>query len=206
MSSPVKSSDASSALRGRDLLPLDHEPDASQLDNIKAQLDLLLLVLEALAGIGSEEMLKAAAVLGLSEAIADRVGLWRLRQASPLRKGQGRKRLDVDEARSLVVIICYLARDHHELIRRAVELLERLTEQGQEPHRAALLGDYLDNFSNAYQERMTDGDDVDPETLTYLALRLLIDMLFYSGPKGSRRLWMTLLERSLNTHSPIAHS
>lgn len=205
MSPPVKSSELLTSL-SLDSLPLSHPLDESQLDNIKAQLDLLLLVLEALSGIGSEEMLKAAEVLGLADMVADRVGLWRLRQASPLRKGQGRKRLDVDEARSLVLIICYLARDQNELIRRAVELLERLTEQGQEPHRAALLGDYIDNFSNAYQERMADGEEVDPKALTYLSLRLLIDMLFYSAPKGSRRLWMTLFERSLNSHSPIAHS
>lgn len=201
MASPVKSSDMPPLAFNPDLLSVSHEPDAAQLDNIKAQLDLLLLVLEALTGLGSEEMLNAAEVLGLSDVVADRVGLWRLRQASPLRKGQGRKRLDVEEARSLVLIICYLARDHQELIRRAVELLERLTEQGQAPHRTALLGDYIDNFSNSYQERMTDGEEADPESLTHLALRLLIDLLFYSAPKGSRRLWVTLLDRSLS-HSP----
>jgi hypothetical protein len=198
-SSPVAS--ATEADSGSDVFATLPEPRGTQLDNIKVQLDLLLLVLESLAGIGSEEMLKAAAALGLSEVVADRVSLWRLRQASPLRKGQGRKRLDVEEARSLVLIICYLARDQQELIRRAVDLLERLTEQGQPPHRAALLGDYLDHFSNAYQERMTDGETIEIESLTHLALRLLIDVLFYSAPKGARRLWMMLLERSLRSPS-----
>jgi predicted Zn-dependent peptidase len=102
----------------------------------------------------------------------------------------------VEEARSLVLIICYLARQHQELIRRAVALLEQMAEQNSEPHRAALLGDYLDTFSNTYQERMEQGENISPEQLTQLALKLLIDLLFYSGPNGHRRLWLALLDRA----------
>ncbi|WNZ21723.1 DUF3038 domain-containing protein [Leptolyngbya sp. NK1-12] len=188
-------------------LPLARQPDPNQLDNIKAQLDLVLLALEALTQISSEAMLQAAADLQLTDLVADRVALWRLRQSSPLRRGQGRKRMDVEEARALVLIICHLAKQHQELIRRAVALLEQLTEQNREPYQAALLGDYLDNFTNAYQERMEAGGSPNraeqnqpPSTdeLSYLALKLLIDLLFYSAPAGSRRLWMALLDRSLN--------
>jgi hypothetical protein len=172
------------------------QPDPAQLDNIKAQLDLVLMSLEALAGISSEAILRTAAELNLTEVVADRVSLWRLRQSSPLRKGHGRKRLDVEEARSLVLIICRLANQHQELIRRAVGLLEQLAEQNREPHQTALLGDYLDHFSNAYQERMEDGENTSSDQLTHLALKLLIDLLFYSAPSGSRRLWMALLDRT----------
>lgn len=172
------------------------QPDPSQLDNIKAQLDLVLLALEALAGIGSEAMLQAASDLNLTEVVADRVSLWRLRQSSPLRRGQGRKRLDVEEARAIVLITCHLAKQHQELIRRAIALLEQLTEQNRQPHEAALLGDYLDTFSNTYQERMAEGEKASPAQLTHLSLKLLIDLLFYSAANGSRRLWMALLERS----------
>jgi hypothetical protein len=178
-------------------LPLAAQPDPSQLDNIKAQLDLVLLALEALAGIGSEAMLQAALDLNLETMVADRVALWRLRQSSPLRKGQGgRKKLDVEEARALVLICCHLAQDQQELIRRAVTLLEQVTEQNREPHHVSLLGDYLDRFNNTYQERMEDGDSVASNTLTHLALKLLIDLLFYSAPNGSRRLWIALLDRT----------
>lgn len=177
-------------------LTLASQPDPAQLDNIKAQLDLVLLALEALANIGSEAILQVAADLNLTDVVADRVSLWRLRQSSPLRRGQGRKRLDVEEARALVLIICHLAKQQQELIRRAVALLEQLTEQNREPHQAALLGDYLDKFSNTYQERMEEGDQVPSEQLTHLALKLLIDLLFYSAPNGSRRLWVALLDRS----------
>ncbi len=181
-----------------EMLPLAGQPDPSQLDNIKAQLDLVLLALEAIANIGSEAILQAATELNLADVVADRVALWRLRQSSPLRKGQGRKRLDVEEARSLVLIICHLAKQQQELIRRAVALLEQLTEQNREPHQVALLGDYLDSFSNAYQERMEDGEDTPQIQLTQLALRLLIDLLFYSSPSGARRLWLALMDRAAN--------
>ncbi|NEO29563.1 MAG: DUF3038 domain-containing protein [Symploca sp. SIO3C6] len=177
-------------------LPLGQAPEAMQLNNIKARLDLILLGLEALAGIGSEEMLQAAAELNLESMVTDRVSLWRLRQSNPLRKSSGgRKKLDVEEARALVLIICQLAKQHHELIRRAVALLEQMTQQNTEVHRAALLGDYLDTFSNIYQERIDKGETTSSAQLTQLALKLLIDLLFYSSPNGPQRLWLALLEQ-----------
>ncbi len=193
MQPAVKSPEGSA--RWEELAQLQPEP--VQLDNIKAQLDLVLLALESLADIGSEAMLKAAVELNLESIVADRVALWRLRQSSPLRKSQGgRKKLDVEEARSLVLISCLIAKQHQELIRRAVSLLEQMTEQNRPPHQAALLGDYLDTFCNTYQERMEDGESVPTEVLTNLALKLLIDLLFYSGPGGHRRLWLALIDRS----------
>lgn len=174
------------------------KPNLVQLDNIKAQLDLVLLALEALAGIGSEAMLQAATQLNLETKVPDRVALWRLRQSNPLRKGEGgRKKLDIEEARALVLISCYLAKQHQETIRRAVALLEEVVENNREPHQVALLGNYLDAFSNTYQERMEDGDNVSTNILTQLALKLLIDLLFYSGPGGHRRFWLALLDRSV---------
>ena len=179
---------------------LSAQLNPDQLDNIKAQLDLILLALEAIANLSSEAMLQAATELNLESMISDRVSLWRLRQSSPLRKGQGgRKKLDVDEARALTLIICHLAKQQSELIRRAVALLEQLTEQNREPHQAALLGNYLDTFHNTYQDRMEQGETVSTDTLTNLALKLLIDLLFYGSPQGVRRLWLTLLDRSLPT-------
>jgi Protein of unknown function (DUF3038) len=178
-------------------LKLATSPEPAQLDNIKTQLDLVLLALETLTGIGSDAILGAAAQLGLESMIADRVSLWRLRQSSPLRKGQGgRKKLDVEEARSLVLIICHLAKQHQELIRRAVSLLEQMTEQNQQPHQAALLGEYIDAFTNTYSARMEGGENASPDMLAQLALKLLIELLFYSSGGGHRRLWLALLEKS----------
>ena len=172
------------------------QPTGDQLDNIKTQIDLVLMSLEALTGIGSEAMLQGAADLGVQEMVGDRVALWRLRQSNPIRRGTGgRKKLDIEEARSLVLISCHLAQKHHQTIRRAVCLLEELTEQNRPPHQAALLGDYLDQFTNLYQERMDD-DHRTPAALTDIGLKLLIDLLFYSAPQGIRRLWMALLDRT----------
>jgi hypothetical protein len=202
MPSPVKLPSTSV-----ETLPLLNQPDPSQLDNIKAQLDLVLLALEALAGIGSEAMLQAANDLKLESLVSDRVALWRLRQASPLRKGQGgRKKLDVEEARALVLISCHLAKQQAEKIRRAVALLEQMAEQQREPHQTALLGDYLDTFNNTYQERMNDGDRVPSTALNHLALKLLIDLLFYSAANGSRRLWLALMDRSSNGNQQTVSS
>jgi hypothetical protein len=193
MPSPVKSPTPTVP----EALSLTNQPDPRQLDNIKAQLDLVLLALESLADIGSEAMLQAAAQLNLESVVADRVALWRLRQSSPLRKGQGgRKKLDVEEARALVLISCHLAKQQHELIRRAVALLEQVAQQNREPHQTALLGDYLDKFQNTYQERMEDGDSASSEALANLALKLLIDLLFYSTSSGPRRLWLALMDRT----------
>ena len=173
------------------------QPDSTQLDNIKTQIDLVLLALESLAGIGSEAMLQAASALNLESKIPDRVTLWRLRQSNPLRKGEGgRKKLDIEEARSLVLIACFLAKQHQELIRRAIDLLEQAAQNDSEPHRTAMLGDYLDAFNNTYQERMEDDHNVSTDKLTQLALKLLVDLLFYSSPGGHRRLWLALLDRS----------
>ena len=172
-------------------------PTVSQLDNIKAHLDIVLLALESITNISSEAMLAAAKELNLESVLADRVALWRLRQSNPLRKSSGgRKKLDVEEARSLVLIICYLAKQNQELLRRAVSLLEQVTQQNKPPHQTSLLGDYLDKFTNLYQERMIESIDSKPLTLQDIALKILIDLLFYSGNNGHRLLWLAILERS----------
>ena len=175
----------------------DQGISAGQLANIKAQLDLVLLALEALVGVSSDHVLAAAKQLKLDHLLSDRVSLWRLRQASPLRKGQGRKKLDIDEARALVMVLGALSAHHQSKIREAVGTLEKLTAQNRPLHRAAILGDYLDNFANMYQERMEIHPGLIPEAVDGLALQLLIDLLFYSGPNGERQLWVALLDRTV---------
>jgi hypothetical protein len=169
-------------------------PSIDQLDNIKSHLDLVILSLEAIANITSETILQAATTLELDSVVRDRVELWRLRQANPWRKSSGgRKKIDVEEARSLVLIICYLAKQEKELLRRAVSLLEEVTTQNKQPHTMALLGDYLDKFINLYQERMSDKTTMNIEELNQLGLKLLIDLFFYSGNNGHRLLWLAIL-------------
>ncbi|MEM8673292.1 MAG: DUF3038 domain-containing protein [Cyanobacteria bacterium P01_G01_bin.67] len=169
----------------------------NDLENIKCHLDLVLLALEAIANIGSEATIKAAKELRLESIIGDRITLWRLRSSNPKRKSSGgRKKLDVEEARALVIIICHLASQHQELLRRAVCLLEQVTAQNKPPHQTALLGNYLDQFINYYQERISNNPDISSEALSALAWKLLIDLLFYSGNNGHRLLWVAIFDAS----------
>ena len=161
-------------------LPLVQPPDAKQLDKVEAHLDLLLLALESLTGIGLEGRLEAAKELNLE---------------LPQRSGE-HEALEVEAARSLAPIACYLAKQHQELIRRACSLLEQMAEPNPKPHRSALLEDYLDAFCQGYQERRGGGSHSSPELLQPLAFKLLIDLLFYSGANGCCRLWLALLDRS----------
>jgi hypothetical protein len=174
-------------------------PAPAQLDNIIAELDLVLLALEALAGIDHDAMLQAATQLNLESRVPERiVALWKLRQSNRLRPSEaGQNQPDVEEARSLVLMICYLAKQHQELIRRAVALMEQLAAENQEPHTASLLGDYIDAFGRIYTERRSD-ENISTDVLTQLALKLLIELLFYSGPAGHRRLWLALINRTEN--------
>jgi hypothetical protein len=165
------------------------------LENMKCHLDLVLLALEAIANISSEAIIQAAQDLQLESVIGDRLTLWRLRSSNPKRKTTGgRKKLDIEEARSLVLIICYLANQHQELLRRGVSLLEQVTEQNESPHQTALLGNYLDRFINYYQERIANPQNISLESLSYLAWKLLSDLLFYSGQNGHRLLWVAIFD------------
>ncbi|NJK64736.1 MAG: DUF3038 domain-containing protein [Synechococcaceae cyanobacterium SM2_3_1] len=162
----------------------------------KAQLDLLLLGLECLSGESSEAVLTAATELQLGQWVSDRVNLWRLRNANPLRRSSGgRKRVDIDEARALVLIICHLARQHYDQIRATVTHLEAAVSGERSPYREAMVGDYLDEFHAHYRTRMVDGDQRSQDQITEIGLRLLLDLLFYASKRGPQRLWSALLQR-----------
>ncbi len=191
---PTTADNAFDASRWQDLTQ-PKLTDARQLENIKSHLDLVLLALEAIANIGSEAIVKTAKDLNLESIVGDRITLWRLRAANPQRKSSGgRKKLDVEEARAIVLIICHLAHQHQELLRRAVSLLEQATEQERSPHQTALLGNYLDKFINYHQERIGGSGQNNSESLSYLAWKLLIDLLFYSGDNGHRLLWIAIFD------------
>ncbi len=207
----------------------DPTQEPAQLQAMKAHLDLVLLALEALAQISSDDVLQAAQTLGLGDVLGDRITLWRWRQSSPLRRGKGgRKKLDLDEARAMTLICAHLAALHQPKIRQAVTTLENFSRTKRPLYQAPLIGDYLDSFYTFYQERIHSDDQESPEPLhkpvtknstktttknatkpvtksvtdegtETLALKLLIDLWFYSSTLGAKRLWSALLERSLTT-------
>jgi Protein of unknown function (DUF3038) len=169
-------------------------PEDGELGSIKCHLNLVLLALKAIANISSEAMMQAVQDLHLESVMIDRLNSWHLSSSNPKDKTFDRKKLDVEEARSLVLIICYLANQHQELLRRGVSLLEQVTEQNKPPQQTALLGNYLDRFTNYYQERITNLQNISSESLAYLAWKLLSDLLFYSGQNGHRLLWGAIFD------------
>jgi hypothetical protein len=186
---------------------LDNRPDglSTATGTIKAQLDLLLLGLESLSGESSEAVLAAAQALNLQEQIGDRVALWRLRNANPLRRSSGgRKKVDIEEARALVLVIGHLASEQQARIRSTLEQLESAVEQERNPFHQPLVGDYLDEFLSHYRSRMVDGDMRDENSITELALRILIELMFYSSSKGTQRLWSALLNRPEMDLPPVS--
>lgn len=168
--------------RWQDLQQLP-QPDRKQLERIEIYLDLVIIALIAIAKLDSEALLQAAGDLNLT-ALGDR----------PLRWQQSgtNKPLNVDEARSLVLIICHQANRHQELIRRAVTLLEQIAAENREAKQVTLLKDYLDRFIVLYQSK-TEPRSPDTSDLTELAWKLLADLLFYSSDNGHRLLWLAVL-------------
>ncbi len=166
-----------------------------ELNKIKSHLNLILLALEAIAEINSEAILQAAQDLNLDSVISDRLTWWRLNSPNPpVKSSEDTKKLDVEVAKSLVLIICYLASQHQELLRRGVSLLEQATEQNKAPDQTTLLGNYLERFINYYHERISDSQNIAAQTLSPLAWKLLIALLFYSGQNGHRLLAIAIFD------------
>jgi hypothetical protein len=181
-----------------DELTLSRSPALPQLDNMKTQLDLVLVALEAAVGVGSDAMLAAAKELNLETVVTDRVNLWRLRQANPQRKGSGgRKKLDIEEARALVLIACQLARRENTRLRQMVADWERSDIESRSPQQIPHIADYIDKFVELYRQRMEEVPEIGTDAIAEAARLLLVELLFYSSTHGHQRLWNALLARSL---------
>jgi hypothetical protein len=158
-------------------LPASNE----QLEQINSHLNLILTALSSLANLDSESILQAAQELKLDAASSDRLIAHYL---------QPQSQLSPEDIRSLVLLLCHLAQKKQELIRRAVILLEQVGIQDQEPEKTTLLGNYITNFRLKYPE--ISNKDLSLLSVTSLAWKLLIDLLFYSSPRSHLRLWQTL--------------
>ena len=189
-------------------LTLTPKLDLVRLHDRSVKLDLLLLALKSLAAIGIDALGRVASQLQLESAVADKLtqigvvcGEVSLDQARkektdssstysslPEEEGKGRK---INEARSLVLIICHLARQHQSLIRRAVALMEQSASQNSDT--ATLLKDYSDRFNEVYRRYFSTDEKEITDEREKLAFKLLIDLLFCSDSGGHRRLWFTLL-------------
>ncbi|GBF79676.1 DUF3038 domain-containing protein [Aphanothece sacrum] len=176
-------------------LTLSHAPTGLKLDQIQIHLDLVLLALEALTNLNSESLLATAQELNISMSIAQTFNLWRECILNPsLNNGRSGKKLQLEQARGQVLLICHLAQQNQEFIRRAVTLLEQVTFQDKDPYRTTLLGNYIEKFNDLYQGCIPPSESLSPSQLSKLASKLLVDLLFYSAPNGHRRLWIALLD------------
>ena len=157
------------------------------IEKLESHLNLVLLALEAIANLDSEAIVRAAKDLDL-ELVVDRV-IWRLRSHKPrFQTDEDGTKLDAEAARSLAVTISYLANRHQELLRRSVNLLEQAIRQNDPPQRITLLGNYRDRFISYYR-KITPISDSSIESLSHLAWKLLIALLFYSGKNGHHLLF-----------------
>ena len=164
---------------------LEPEPKPEQRGKITVQLQVLLLAIEALIGIPLETILQVGNLLKLEPNVPDRIEL--------LQKKSEENPLSLEEMRSLVPIICYIAQQDQILIRRALGLVEQMAQQKTDFRQVTLLREYLDTFNESYQQWMTRHPQT-PLDLDTLAIKLLIDLLFYSKPNSHQQLWLTLID------------
>ncbi|TRU87235.1 MAG: DUF3038 domain-containing protein [Microcystis novacekii Mn_MB_F_20050700_S1] len=163
-------------------LPLAISPSNEQLENINSYLNLILVALVSLANLDSDYITQAAQELALDLDTSDRLAshYW-----------QPQSKLSLADIRSLVLLLCHLAQKNQELIRRAVILLEQVGTQEQESVKTTLLGNYIAHFRLKYPE--ISENNLSNSSLTSLAWKLLIDLLFYSSPRSHLLLWHTVL-------------
>lgn len=157
----------------------------AQITDAKIHLELLLLALKTIADLDSEAILQAVGELNLESVVADKTIIKQLTADYPK---DSNSQTNIDEVRSLVLIICYLAQKHQELLRRTVSLLE-VTEQNQSLYQTTLLENYWHKFVEYYRAKTGAYINKNHQSWDHLAWKLLIDLLFYSGTNGHCLLW-----------------
>ncbi len=185
-------------------LILDTLPDIPNLETcsprMQQRLDLLLLALEALELGGSEYMLSTAQDLELQSVIDNRVTLWRLRCTNPWRRSYTRNTLNIPQAKALVIIISYRARQLTMLIRQLLSAHQDIQAKGLPVDQHFRLSEYLDRFRTHFRSRMNPrrakvADYLEAEDrLNQLAIALLTQLLFCTGASGGQRLWVSLFD------------
>ncbi len=166
-------------------LTLEPEPETNQLGKMTVQLQLILLAIEALTGVPLETILQVGTLLKLSSPVPE--------QTTVFEQSSVQHPLTVEQVRSLVLTICYIAQQDQALIRRALGLVEQMAQQNSDFRQVTLLREYLDTFNESYQQLFST-KPLTPANLDTLAVKLLIDLLFYSKPESHQSLWLALLQ------------
>ncbi len=165
-----------------------------KLTYIHSYLDLILLVSESLIPISTETIFQSSLDLGINTYLAGEIKLW-----SDQDKEESRiflKGYTLKQTKLSTILICYVIGQHQELIRRAITLLEQMTEQNKDPRESTLLGKYFNNFNYYYNYKMKEAKKLSIDEEHKFASKLLLDLLFYSSDNGYIRLWSTSLNYS----------
>ncbi len=178
-----------STAKWEDLL-LNSDPDSAMLARMAANLETISSALVALAQIGKAEIGQAARDLKLESIATDWIESWSSAQAKSTQQP------DAKELRAIAIIINHLAQEHQALIRRNISYWEQTIEYSQLPLQSPSLADYISNFIKIYQDRSGNPTALSLEVISDIALRILVELLFYSSPTGHKRLWDALIQRS----------
>jgi len=165
----------------------------------RQQIDLILLVIEALDIGGSEAILNVTRELELEGIIKNRVILWRLRCTNPMRRYTQRYSLSVVEAKALVLIACNLARRMTVLIRQLLLAYQQLSDKQLSVEHHFRLSYFLERFRKHFRSRMNPRRSgvvaySSDEKLNELAIALLGQLLFCTGTSGMQRFWTSLFD------------
>ncbi len=164
---------------------------------VAGKLDLLLLAIEALDRTGAELMMMVVKELELTNVIPNRVMLWQLRGANPLRRAYNRRLLTLNQARALILVLVYLAKRLTILIRQLLLAGEQLQQHGVDMSHHPRLDDYCQRFRTHFRKRMNLRRERlqiyrDDARLNLLAIDLLHQLLFCTGTCGAQRMWASL--------------
>lgn len=168
--------------------------------NVQQQIDLLLLAIEALELGASEKMLATINQLNLTNIIPGRVALWRLRCSNPWRRSYTRNSLTLEQAKTLMVLVVYRAKDLEPLIRHLIDAEHYMRNKQLPLENHFRLSEYLERFRAHFRSRMNSRRTkialyLESESdLNELALFLLRRLFFATGTKGSQRIWFSLFD------------
>ncbi|BFM39697.1 hypothetical protein OLK001_16230 [Synechocystis sp. LKSZ1] len=167
---------------------------------IQQQIDLVLLAIEALEIGASERMLETIEQLELQAVIRNRLELWRLRCTNPWRRSYQRTTLSLDQAKTLVLLANYRAKQLTVPIRQLLLAEQQMREKDLPVGTHFLLSEYLEQFRSHFQSRMNPRRAkvsvylASETALDDFALALLKQLLFCTGTNGLQRFWISLFD------------
>jgi hypothetical protein len=145
-------------------------------------------------------MLETVEQLELQTIIKNRIELWRLRSTNPWRRSYNRHRLTLEQAKGLVIIANYRAKQLTVTIRQLLLAEQQMREKHLPVGTHFLLSEYLDQFRSHFTSRMNPRRAkvsvylASEEDLNDFALSLLKQLLFITGTTGMQRFWVSLFD------------